>query len=92
MINFYIKEKNIYQKNIDEIDREINLIKSEKDIDIERFIEFFTLKEFFSNDKYIRRDFYLTFFEKIIYDEEKNIKIILNDYLVDVWLKKEISI
>lgn len=92
MINYYIKEKNIYQKNIDEIDREINLIKSEKDIDIERFIEFFTLKNFFSSDKYIRRDFYLTFFEKIIYDEEKNIKIILNDYLVDVWLKKEISI
>ncbi len=92
MLNFYIKEKNTYQKIIKEIETEIELIKSEKNIDIERFIEFFTLKNFFSNDKYIKRDFYLTFFEKIIYDEEKNITIVLYDYLTTLWFKKEISI
>ena len=91
-LNFYIKEKKTYQKIIKEIETELELIKSEKNIDIERFIEFFTLKSFFSNDDYIRRDFYLTFFEKIIYDEEKNITIVLYDYLVTLWFKKEINI
>ncbi len=90
--NRYLKEKNKYVEYLKELNYEIETIKSEKNIYIERLIKLLSTKSVFSQDNYTKRDLFLSCFEKIIYNENKEITIILLDYLHFLWLPKKINI
>ncbi len=89
-LNFNLEMKKDYERHLKEVEKEINIIKENKIYNIEIFIELLSIKNFFKQDNYTKRDFYITFFDKIIYDENKNVTIILPDFLVKLWLPKEI--
>ncbi len=91
-IIFHSKQVNIYNKKLDALENEIRYIQKWDNILVEDFLNLFTIKNFFSEDVYTKRDFYLIMFEKITYNKEKQLQIILYDYLYDVWLPKTINI
>ncbi|MCP4523570.1 MAG: recombinase family protein [Candidatus Gracilibacteria bacterium] len=87
----YSKMKKVFEDYVSNIDKEIEIIKEDKNYNIEIFINLLTIKNFYSQDIYTKRDFYVTFFEKLIYDENKNVTIVLPDYLAELGLPKEIN-
>ncbi len=80
----YSKIKKIFEDYVTDIDKEIKIIREDKNYNVETFINLLTIKNFFSQDIYTKRDFYVTFFEKLIYDEDKNISIVLPNYLAEL--------
>ena len=87
----YSKMKKVFEDYVSNIDKDIEIIKEDKNYNIEIFINLLAIKNFYSQDIYTKRDFYVTFFEKLIYDENKNVTIVLPDYLAELWLPKEIN-
>lgn len=91
----FISQKKLlseYKEKVQKIDRDIEITRNWWIINIEHYIELFQLKNFFLQTEYIRRLFYIAFFEEIIFDENKEVAIVLYDFLVDLWLPKEINI
>ncbi len=91
-IEYYTKQHKKYKELLEELTNKKILLEKNSNIIIEKFMNFFNLKSLFSEDIYTKREFYVTMFDKVIYDENKKVTIILEDFLTDLWLPKEITI
>jgi DNA invertase Pin-like site-specific DNA recombinase len=87
-ILFYTKQVKKYKEKLQYIEEEINCLENDQNINIEKFINLFSIKSLFSEDIYTKRDFFITMIDKVIYDENKEVTIILPDFLVELWLAK----
>lgn len=87
-----IKEKQYYEKLLEDIENKIRLINEKKNPMIEKIFSFFDIKNYYDLDSYSKRDFFLAFVNKITYDENNVIHIFLPAYLTALWMNEKIEI